>query len=192
MERQIKKSRQTVEAELCAHLRLPTQFGPPTVACLVVVALSNVSSGAALLEGMPAPASDSVVPVSDSTTKKGGTVWFPLVQQFVPQLQGLRMGFGQWDKKRRQVSTDRASLSSEEQGDSEERALALALVSGKRATLLEFYSPKCTLCRSLLRLVLEVEHRNKDWLSVVMADAENKRWLPEVSTRWECWNWCAV
>lgn len=67
-----------------------------------------------------------------------------------------------------------------EQGELEQRALAAALASGKAATVLEFYSPKCRLCGSLLGLVGEVESRNTDWLNVVMADAENEKWLPEV------------
>lgn len=72
------------------------------------------------------------------------------------------------------------SLSREEQGEAEHRALALALASGKEATVLEFYSPKCRLCNSLLDLVLRLEARNSDWVSFVFADAENEMWLPEV------------
>ncbi|EFJ06333.1 hypothetical protein SELMODRAFT_48885, partial [Selaginella moellendorffii] len=71
-------------------------------------------------------------------------------------------------------------LSQEEQGEAEQRALALALSSRKKAVILEFYSPKCTLCKSLLDLVLEVERKNQDWLGIVMADVDNKKWLPEV------------
>ncbi|THU65847.1 hypothetical protein C4D60_Mb05t07960 [Musa balbisiana] len=72
------------------------------------------------------------------------------------------------------------SLSREEQGEAEHRALALALASGKEATVLEFYSPKCRLCNSLLDLVLRLEARNSDWVSFVFADAENEMWLPEL------------
>ncbi|CAL9044276.1 unnamed protein product [Musa banksii] len=72
------------------------------------------------------------------------------------------------------------SLSREEQGEAEHRALALALASGKEATVLEFYSPKCRLCNSLLDLVLRLEARNSDWVSFVLADAENEMWLPEL------------
>ncbi|CAM6030740.1 unnamed protein product [Sphagnum balticum] len=79
-----------------------------------------------------------------------------------------------------QVAAPSSALSSEEQGEAEERALAAALVSRQRATVLEFYSPKCSLCRSLLNIVLEMEVKNKDWLNVVLADVENKKWLPEV------------
>ena len=68
----------------------------------------------------------------------------------------------------------------EEQGEAEQRALASALASGKVATVIEFYSPKCRLCSSLLGFVLEVEKKNSDWLTIVMADAENDKWLPEV------------
>ncbi|URE05898.1 hypothetical protein MUK42_21055 [Musa troglodytarum] len=72
------------------------------------------------------------------------------------------------------------SLSREEQGEAEHRALAFALSSGKEATVLEFYSPKCRLCNSLLDLVLRLEARNSDWVSFVLADAENDMWLPEL------------
>ncbi|XP_059636749.1 uncharacterized protein LOC132278871 [Cornus florida] len=72
------------------------------------------------------------------------------------------------------------TLTSEEQGEAEQRALASALASGKEATVVEFYSPKCRLCNSLLNFVLEVEGRNSDWLSIVMVDAENEKWQPEL------------
>lgn len=72
-------------------------------------------------------------------------------------------------------------LSKEEQGEAEQRAFAAALASGKESTVLEFYSPRCRLCSSLLDLVLEVERRNTDWVSFALADAENDKWLPEVS-----------
>lgn len=71
-------------------------------------------------------------------------------------------------------------LSSEEQGEAEQQALASALASGKEATVVEFYSPKCRLCNSLLNLVLELEKRNSEYVNIVMADAENEKWLPEV------------
>ncbi|MCL7038463.1 hypothetical protein MKW94_011868 [Papaver nudicaule] len=71
-------------------------------------------------------------------------------------------------------------LCPEEQGEAENRALALALASGKGATVMEFYSPKCRLCNSLLDFVMEIESRNSDWLNIVMADAENEKWLPEL------------
>ncbi|GAV69024.1 Thioredoxin domain-containing protein [Cephalotus follicularis] len=74
----------------------------------------------------------------------------------------------------------RKSFSPEEQGEAEQRAFASALASGKDATVLEFYSPKCSLCNSLLNFVLEVEGRNSGWLNIVMADAENEKWLPEL------------
>jgi len=73
-------------------------------------------------------------------------------------------------------------LTAEEQGDAEERALAIALAGRQKATLLEFYSPRCTLCQSLLKVIEDVERREGDWLRIVMADVENKKWLPEV-----CW-----
>ncbi|KAL0438660.1 UNVERIFIED_CONTAM: hypothetical protein Slati_2349000 [Sesamum latifolium] len=80
-----------------------------------------------------------------------------------------------------QFNQKRKILSPEEQGEAEQRAFAAALASGKEATILEFYSPKCRLCNSLLSTVMEVENRNSDWLNIVMADAENDKWLPEVT-----------
>ncbi|XP_051139970.1 uncharacterized protein LOC127257547 [Andrographis paniculata] len=71
-------------------------------------------------------------------------------------------------------------LNPQEQGEAEQRAFAAALANGKEATVLEFYSPKCRLCNSLLGFVMEVEKRNSDWLNIVMADAENNLWLPEL------------
>ena len=78
------------------------------------------------------------------------------------------------------ISQSRKMLTPEEQGEAENRALAAALASGKEATVIEFYSPKCLLCNSLLNIVMEIEARNSDWLNIVMADAENDKWLPEV------------
>lgn len=71
-------------------------------------------------------------------------------------------------------------LTPEEQGEAELRELAVALASGKEATMIEFYSPKCRLCNSLEKFVLEMENRNSEWLNMVMADAENDKWLPEL------------
>ncbi|XP_057973335.1 uncharacterized protein LOC131161531 [Malania oleifera] len=76
--------------------------------------------------------------------------------------------------------TKKRILTPAEQGEAEHRALASALASGKEATLIEFYSPKCRLCNSLLHFVLEIERGNSDWLNIVMADAENEKWLPEL------------
>ncbi len=105
------------------------------------------------------------------------------VQQLMPPQvqQGLGKGLVWWRQQNNsQVAAPSSALSSEEQGEAEERALAAALVSRQRATVLEFYSPRCSLCRSLLNIVLEMEVKNKDWLNVVLADVENKKWLPEV------------
>ncbi|PNX79271.1 thiol:disulfide interchange txlA-like protein, partial [Trifolium pratense] len=77
-----------------------------------------------------------------------------------------------WNKKK-------TTLNGVDQAEAEQRAFAAALASNKEATLLEFYSPKCRLCNSLLNFVLETEKRNARWLNVVMADAENQMWLPE-------------
>lgn len=71
-------------------------------------------------------------------------------------------------------------LTPEEQGEMEQSAFASALAIGKDATVIEFYSPKCSLCNSLVNFVSEVEGRNLDWLNIVMADAENEKWLPEL------------
>ncbi|KAG0487299.1 hypothetical protein HPP92_009394 [Vanilla planifolia] len=73
-----------------------------------------------------------------------------------------------------------SKLSHEDQGEAEQRALASALAGGKEATVIEFYSPRCRLCNSLLHLVLEVEARNSEWVSFVLVDAENEKWLPEI------------
>ncbi|CAM8938464.1 unnamed protein product [Rhodiola kirilowii] len=98
----------------------------------------------------------------------------PLVQSFGPFQFNAGLGKDQEGQSR----TKR--LTHEEQGEAEQRAFALALASGKEATVLEFYSPKCALCNSLLNFTLEVEHRNMEWLNIVMADAENEKWLPEM------------
>ncbi|XP_031273476.1 uncharacterized protein LOC116131940 [Pistacia vera] len=72
------------------------------------------------------------------------------------------------------------TLNPEEQGEAEQRAFASALANAKEATVVEFYSPKCSLCNSLLGFVTEVEGRNSNWLNIIMADAENEKWLPEL------------
>ncbi|KAJ9567424.1 hypothetical protein OSB04_003390 [Centaurea solstitialis] len=77
-------------------------------------------------------------------------------------------------------SSKTKGLSGEEQGELEQRALACALANGKDATVIEFYSPKCSLCNSMVDFVGHVENKNADWLNVVMADAENDKWLPEL------------
>ncbi|KAH0721917.1 hypothetical protein KY289_004961 [Solanum tuberosum] len=71
-------------------------------------------------------------------------------------------------------------LTPAEQAELEQSALACALASEKEGTVIEFYSPKCRLCNSLVNFVTEVENRNSDWLNIVMADAENDQWLPEL------------
>ncbi|KAL6841631.1 hypothetical protein ACP4OV_028570 [Aristida adscensionis] len=67
-----------------------------------------------------------------------------------------------------------------DRGDVEQRALAAALSSGRPATVLEFYSPRCRLCASLQGLVRELEDRADGSASFVLADAEDDRWLPEL------------
>ncbi|XP_016493259.1 uncharacterized protein LOC107812628 [Nicotiana tabacum] len=71
-------------------------------------------------------------------------------------------------------------LTPADQAEAEQSALASALASGKEGTVIEFYSPKCRLCNSLVNFVNEVENRNSEWLNIVMADAENDQWLPEL------------
>ncbi|GAU39658.1 hypothetical protein TSUD_60250, partial [Trifolium subterraneum] len=73
-----------------------------------------------------------------------------------------------WNKKK-------TTPSGAEQAEAEQLAFAAALASNKEATLLKFYSPKCRLCNT--------EKRNAHWLNVVMADAENQKWLPEMLIR---------
>eukprot|EP00250_Pteridium_aquilinum_P006513 c16415_g1_i1 orf=169-822(-) len=120
-------------------------------------------------------------PLPVRALKNLGLLLFTHMQQGFSRLQNVSMtqpfivdGRKSAEKMRNQP------LSPQEQGQAEQRALALALSSRKPATVLEFYSPKCTLCRSLLPSVLEVESRNAAWLNIVMADVENKLWLPEV------------
>ncbi|WOG90682.1 hypothetical protein DCAR_0309926 [Daucus carota subsp. sativus] len=79
-----------------------------------------------------------------------------------------------------QLKNDRKKLSGDEQAELEQRAFACALASDKEATVLEFYARNCRLCNSLVAFVGEVEKRNEEWLNVVMADAENDKWLPEL------------
>ncbi|KAJ7537700.1 hypothetical protein O6H91_11G017900 [Diphasiastrum complanatum] len=101
----------------------------------------------------------------------------PFVDRVFSALQDLRK-----NARASRKTQDRPEAKSplEDQGEAEERAFALALASRKRAILLEFYSQKCTLCQSLLKLVMNIEKKNQDWLAIVMADVDNKRWLPEV------------
>ncbi|XP_010060032.2 uncharacterized protein LOC104447972 [Eucalyptus grandis] len=83
------------------------------------------------------------------------------------------------DSKGKVLKSQNKGLSTKEQGEAK-RAFASALASRKEAIVIEFYSPKCKLCSSLLKFVLEVEGQNSDWLNIVMADAENEMWLLEV------------
>ena len=78
------------------------------------------------------------------------------------------------------LKSRKLNLTPEDQAEAEQTAFASALATGKEATVIEFYSPKCRLCNSLVDFVSEVEGRNLDWLNIVMADAENEKWLPEV------------
>ncbi|XP_030950349.1 uncharacterized protein LOC115974234 isoform X1 [Quercus lobata] len=78
------------------------------------------------------------------------------------------------------LKSRKLNLTPEEQAEAEQTAFASALATGKEATVIEFYSPKCRLCNSLVDFVSEVEGRNLDWLNIVMADAENEKWLPEL------------
>ncbi|XP_024395216.1 uncharacterized protein [Physcomitrium patens] len=98
---------------------------------------------------------------------------------FQARIESLTAKFPLWVQKKGQQRTPK--LSPEEQGDAEERALAIALAGRQKATILEFYSPRCTLCRSLMQVVEDIQRREGDWLRIVMADVENKTWLPEAS-----------
>uniref|UniRef100_A0A804NKL8 Thioredoxin domain-containing protein n=1 Tax=Zea mays TaxID=4577 RepID=A0A804NKL8_MAIZE len=73
-----------------------------------------------------------------------------------------------------------------DRGDAEQRALAASLASGRPATVLEFYSPRCRLCASLQGLVRELQDGASGSASFVLADAEDDRWLPEVIYKQEC------
>ncbi|KAI3782484.1 hypothetical protein L2E82_12532 [Cichorium intybus] len=46
--------------------------------------------------------------------------------------------------------------------------------------VIELYFSKCSLCNSMVDFVGHLENKNADWLNIVMADAENDKWLPEV------------
>lgn len=100
---------------------------------------------------------------------------FPSLQPFRPFQMKTESG------KNNESKSTKKSWTPEEQGELEQSVFASALASGKEATVLEFYSPKCALCNSLLNFTLEVENRNMEWLNIVMADAENEKWLPEVT-----------
>ncbi|CAK7347602.1 unnamed protein product [Dovyalis caffra] len=113
----------------------------------------------------------SVALNSLNSISKSSNSW---ITNFNPTNLGARTGQDNCLKNHKRV------LTPDEQGCAEQRAFASALASGKDATVLEFYSPKCRLCNSLLNFVLEVEGRNSSWLDVVMADAENEKWLPEL------------
>ncbi|XP_065859832.1 uncharacterized protein [Euphorbia lathyris] len=106
-----------------------------------------------------------------NSISKSSNYW---ISPFNPIQSGPRSTQGNSLKSQMKV------LTPELQGEAEQRAFASALANGKDATILEFYSPKCRLCNSLLDFVLEMENRNSSWLNIVMADAENEKWLPEV------------
>ncbi|CAO2838890.1 unnamed protein product [Amaranthus hypochondriacus] len=95
-------------------------------------------------------------------------------------LKKFQLNYGGVSKKSKTMQPLKRGLSPDEQAEAEQRALAMALASGKEATVIEFYSPNCALCNSLLAFVTEVENRNANWLNIVMADAENEKWMPEL------------
>lgn len=76
--------------------------------------------------------------------------------------------------------SERAPVETLNAVDFEQRAFASAVASGKRATILGFYSQKCRLCNSLKGLVGEWEQKEKEWLNISKADVESKMWMPEV------------
>lgn len=105
--------------------------------------------------------------------KKGLSV----VKDWVSRVRSFKIHLSDENRKR----TRKGKLTVAEQAEFEERAFAAALATGKRATILEFYSQRCRLCRSLERLLVDVEGYDGDWLNIVKADVENPRWMPEVS-----------
>ncbi|KAG6552516.1 hypothetical protein Mapa_005936 [Marchantia paleacea] len=111
-----------------------------------------------------------------SIFKAEDKIFSPFVQGFLPQVKAGILNLSQWGKK----GEGSVSTSKDELGELEERALAQALARRKPATIIEFYSPRCTLCRSLVSVVTQLERKHEDWLHIVMVDVENKRWLPEV------------
>ncbi|KAL3695747.1 hypothetical protein R1sor_009823 [Riccia sorocarpa] len=121
------------------------------------------------------PASSQLFPFQDAASISKT----PFVEQFLPQLKAGISKLGQWGKNEA-VKPASSSISESEVGELEERALAQALAIRKPATIIEFYSPRCTLCRSLVSVVTELEKKHEEWLHIVMVDVENKRWLPEV------------
>jgi len=102
-----------------------------------------------------------------------------LIAGDLPSPASSSAGGGLWGRQRR--STGAAAVVEADRGDAEQRALAAALATGTPATVLEFYSPRCRLCASLQGLVRELEDGAGGSASFVLADAEDDRWLPEVS-----------
>ncbi|XP_062198067.1 uncharacterized protein LOC133900831 [Phragmites australis] len=98
-----------------------------------------------------------------------------LIAGDLPSPASVRGGGG----RGRQRNTGAAAVEAD-RGDAEQRALAAALASGRPATVLEFYSPRCRLCASLQGIVQEIEEGSGGSASFVLADAEDDRWLPEL------------
>uniref|UniRef100_A0A0E0MGS7 Thioredoxin domain-containing protein n=1 Tax=Oryza punctata TaxID=4537 RepID=A0A0E0MGS7_ORYPU len=89
-----------------------------------------------------------------------------------------RGGGARTTRRRRRLGPGLAAEA--DRGEAEQRALAAALASGRDATVLEFYSPRCRLCASLQGLVRELEDGAGGRAGFVLADAEDDRWLPEL------------
>ncbi|TKW01436.1 hypothetical protein SEVIR_8G180300v4 [Setaria viridis] len=83
-------------------------------------------------------------------------------------------------RRRRGWGSPGAAQVEADRGDTEQRALAAALASGRPATVLEFYSPRCRLCASLQGFVRELEEQAGGSAGFVLADAEDDRWMPEL------------
>lgn len=132
--------------------------------------ISHLRQGLSILHHHSSPSLHQQPPSFGHLRSRPPTISHPFS---LPPLQRL---FSQWQGPIPGTS----ARTPDEQGEAEQRAFALALASRKHATILEFYSPKCALCHSLLKLVTEIEGRNGDWLNIVMADVENLQWLPEV------------
>lgn len=97
-----------------------------------------------------------------------------------PSSDGGGGGGGARTRGRRRRRLGPGLAAEADRGEAEQRALAAALASGRDATVLEFYSPRCRLCASLQGLVRELEDGAGGRAGFVLADAEDDRWLPEL------------
>lgn len=97
--------------------------------------------------------------------------------------QGLSLSRSSTPSQQRSMGVQRrtsVAVIEADRGDAEQRALATSLASGKPATMLEFYSPRCRLYASLQGLMRELKDGTSGAANFVLADAEDDRWLSEV------------